>query len=128
MTIAFKDAALRTFQAVWAEIGEARTGLMRWVACTALSASPVVILERILLLSREESLEGHPNLTFSFSGRGSLMTLATVDFSRPVLDAICLAERSASKRTRVLTLLEVGVMLDSGRGKRRLEKLRDKGS
>ena len=91
MTTAFRDAALRTLQAVWAEIGETRTGLMRWVAWTALLIFPVVILKTIILLSREENLEECPNLTFSFSGR-SLMTLATVDFPRPVLDVICLAE------------------------------------
>jgi hypothetical protein len=82
---------------------------MRWVAWTALSAFPVVILETIFLLSREESLEGCPNLTFSFSGRVSLMTLATVDFPRPVLDAIRLAERPDSERTRILAQIGVGM-------------------
>jgi hypothetical protein len=109
LTTAFKDAALRTLQTVWAEIGEVRAGLMRWVAWTALSAFSVVILKTILLQSREESLEGHPNLTFSFSGRASLMTLATVDSPRPVLDAICLAERPDSERTRILALIGVGM-------------------
>ena len=41
-------------------------GLVRGVAWTALSALPVITLETILLLSKEESLEGCPNLTFSF--------------------------------------------------------------
>ena len=109
LTTAFKDAALRTLQAVWAEIEDARIGLMKWVAWTALSPIPVVILETILLLSNKKSLEGCPNLTFSFSGRSSLMTLATVDFPRAVLDAICLAERPDSKRTWILALLEVGM-------------------
>ena len=35
------------------------------------------------------------------------MTLATVYFPRPVLDAICLAERPDSERTRILALMEV---------------------
>ena len=82
---------------------------MRWVAWTALTAFPVVILETIFLLSREKSLEGRPNLIFSFSGMSSLMTLATVDFPRPVLDSICLAERPDSDRTQILALLEVGM-------------------
>ena len=58
---------------------------MRWVAWTALSAFPVIILEKILLLSKEKSLEGHSNLTFSFSERSSLMDLATVYFPKPGL-------------------------------------------
>ena len=37
------------------------------------------------------------------------MTLATVDFSRPVCDAICLAERPDSEKTMILALLEVGM-------------------
>src|SRR6266702_2110402 len=35
---------------------------MRWVAWTAFSTLPEVILETILLLSVGESLQGHPNL------------------------------------------------------------------
>jgi len=33
--IAFKDVALRTLWTVWAEIGDGRAGLMRWMAWTA---------------------------------------------------------------------------------------------
>ena len=45
-----------------------------------------LLLETILLLSGEESLKGRYSLTFSFSERASLMTLATVDFPRPVAE------------------------------------------
>jgi hypothetical protein len=37
------------------------------------------------------------------------MTLATVDFPRPVLDAIRLAERPDSERTRILAQIGVGM-------------------
>ena len=72
---------------------------MRGVAWTA-----VVILETILLLLREESLE----LDILLSVRFSLMALAIVNFPRPVLDAICLAERPDSEKIKILALIEVG--------------------
>ena len=77
---------------------------MRGAAWTALSALSVVTLETILLLSREESLEGCPNLTFSFLMRFSLMALAIVNFPRSVLDAICLAERPHSEKIKIVAL------------------------
>ena len=71
----------------------------------------VVILETIVLLSREENLEECPNLTFSLSGMMSLMTLAIVNSPRQVLDTICLAKRPDSERTRIVAL--IGVEMDS---------------
>jgi hypothetical protein len=61
---------------------------MRWVAWTELSAFPMVILETICLLFREESLKEHRNLTFSFYGSIYLLNLATVDFPGPVTDFV----------------------------------------
>jgi hypothetical protein len=55
---------------------------------------PMVILETIFLLLSEESLKEHANLTFSFSGRIFLLTLAIVDFPGPVWDEISLVGRS----------------------------------
>jgi hypothetical protein len=82
--------------------------LMRWVAWTELSAFPIVILETNCLLSREGSLKEHHNLTFSFYGSISLLTLATVDFPGPVWDATSLVGRSNPERTRILALIGVG--------------------
>ena len=70
----------------------------------------VVILETIVLLSREESLEGCPNLTFSLSGRISLIPLAIVNSPRQVLDTTCPAKRPDSERTRMVAL--IGVEMD----------------
>jgi len=70
----------------------------------------VVILETIVLLSREESLEGCPNSTFSLCGRISLMTLAIVNSHRQVLDITCPAKRPDSERTRMVAL--IGVEMD----------------
>jgi hypothetical protein len=81
---------------------------MRWVAWTELSIFPMVILETICLLSGEESLKEHCNLTFSFHGSIYLLTLATVDFPEPVWDATSLVERSNAERTRILALIGVG--------------------
>ena len=63
-------------------------------------------LETILLLSREEILEGCPNYIL-LSMRFSLIALAIVKFPRPVLDAICLAERPDLKKIKILALIEV---------------------
>ena len=82
---------------------------MRWVAWTAFSTLPEVVLEIILLLSVGESLQGHPNLIFSLPGWISLMTLATVDFPRPVWEDIYLVERPDSERKRILALAEEGM-------------------
>ena len=73
----------------------------------------VVILETIVLLLKEESLEGCPNLTFSLSGRISFMTLAIVKSHRQVLDTTCPAKRPDSERTRMVALM--GVEMDSMR-------------
>ena len=70
----------------------------------------VVILETIVLLSREENLEEFPNLTFSLSGRMSLMTLAIMNSPRQVLDTICPEKRLNSERTRIVAL--IGVEMD----------------
>jgi hypothetical protein len=83
---------------------------MRWVAWTELSAFPMVILEIICLLFREESLKEHRNLTFSFYGSIYLLNLATVDFPGPVWDATTLVGRSDPERTRVLA--PIGVETD----------------
>jgi hypothetical protein len=83
---------------------------MRWVAWTELSAFPMVILETICLLFREESLKEHRNLTFSFYGSIYLLNLATVDFPGPVWDATSLVRRSDPERTRVLA--PIGVETD----------------
>ena len=40
--------------------------------------------------------------------RFSLIALAIVNFPRPVLDAICLAERPDSEKIKILALIEVG--------------------
>ena len=45
----------------------------------------VVILETIVLLSREESLEKCPNLTFSFSERTRIVALIGVEMDFMVL-------------------------------------------
>ena len=55
---------------------------------TAFLVLLAVVQRTILLLSVGESLGGQPQLMFSMSGRISLMTLATVDFPRPVLEEI----------------------------------------
>jgi hypothetical protein len=81
---------------------------MRWVAWTELSTFPMVILETICLLFREESLKEHRDLTFSFYGSIYLLALATVDFLGPVWDATSLVERSNPERTRILALIGVG--------------------
>jgi hypothetical protein len=83
---------------------------MRWVAWTELSAFPMVILETICLLFREESLKEHRNLTFSFYGSIYLLNLATVDFPGPVWDATSLVGRLDPERTRVLA--PIGVETD----------------
>ena len=70
----------------------------------------VVILETIVLLSREESLEKCPNLTFFLSDRMSLMALATVNSPRQVLNTICPAKRPDLERTRIVAL--IGVEMD----------------
>jgi hypothetical protein len=81
---------------------------MRWVAWTELSTFPMVILETICLLFREESLKEHRDLTFSFYGSIYLLALATVDFLGPVWDATSLVERSNPERTRIMALIGVG--------------------
>ena len=63
---------------------------------TALLVLPAVTLKTILLLSVGESLGGQPQLMFSMSGWILLMTLATVDFPRPVFEGIWCAERPNS--------------------------------
>ena len=55
---------------------------------TAFLVLLAVVQRTILLLSVGESLGGQPQLMFSMSGWISLMTLATVDFPRPVLEEI----------------------------------------
>ena len=37
------------------------------------------------------------------------MTLAIVNFPRPVLEAICLAERPDSEEIKILALIEIGM-------------------
>ena len=53
-----------------------------------------IILEKILLLSVEESLEEHSNLMFSLPAWISAIGLAIVDFPKTALKDIYLAERS----------------------------------
>ena len=55
---------------------------------TAFLVLPAVTLETILLPLVGGSLEGHPRLMFSMSGWILLMTLATVNSPRPVLEDI----------------------------------------
>jgi len=40
------------------------------------------------------------------------MTLAILNFTRPVLDAICLIERSDSEKTRMLTIQDSDGLYD----------------
>jgi hypothetical protein len=77
---------------------------------------PEVILETIFLLSIGESLKEGPNLMFSLIGLISLITLATVDFPRPVFEDTFPAERPDSERKRIWALIkvEMGFMVKYG--------------
>ena len=58
-----------------------------------------IILETILLLLVEESLEEHSNLMFSLPEWIFVIGLAIVDFPRTVLEDIYLAKRPDSEKT-----------------------------
>jgi len=106
-TTAFNEASLRVFLTVWEETGLSTIELMKWVAWTAFLALPVRICWTIALLLVEESLEGQPPWSLGLSGWISWRTWDTVDFPRPVCEAIFLVDRPREAREMMFCLWEV---------------------
>ena len=87
---ALKSDFFREFLTVWGWTGCEIRLLINWVAWTALSSCPEVILLAILLWSAGESLEDLPPFSFSLFPSIVLLILDTVALLRSVIDSIAL--------------------------------------